>query len=36
MSEQTRPPLPMRLTPHERDGRTEQPTAGRPHPGGSS
>ncbi|MEV5432746.1 hypothetical protein [Streptomyces sp. NPDC052701] len=27
-----RPPLPMRPTPHERDGRQPSPAGGRPHP----
>ena len=27
-----RPPLPMRPTPHERDGREPSPAGGRPHP----
>ncbi|MFI8234958.1 hypothetical protein ACIGDI_39805 [Streptomyces sp. NPDC085900] len=27
-----RPPLPMRPTPHERDGRDPSPDSGRPHP----
>ncbi len=27
-----RPPLPIRPTPHERDGRTETPAPARPHP----
>lgn len=29
--EVTRPPLPMRPTPHERDGRQDSPTPARPH-----
>lgn len=28
----TRPPLPMRPTPHERDGRQPTPQPARPHP----
>ncbi len=28
----TRPPLPMRPTPHERDGRQGTSSPGRPHP----
>ncbi|MGO4417190.1 hypothetical protein AB4Z54_00035 [Streptomyces sp. MCAF7] len=28
----TRPPLPMRPPPHERDGRQDSPSSGHPHP----
>ncbi|MDI3101865.1 hypothetical protein QJ054_33005 [Streptomyces sp. AN-3] len=31
-TQDTRPPLPMRPTPHERDGRQPSPDTGRPHP----